>query len=354
MKEMYQDVFRLGNFSSGQSAYGYGPAGSMHVFDDGRGRGEYWTYSHGDMFAVNAFEMAFEERGALCCSHAEHLSICLYEDVHDVETRSFQMKPGAVLAYIAEEGGEFAARYGCGARMKGMSITVSPSYYRDYLEGRFGPIPDVRQAFAKLDGREDFPEMASLLRRIRGYRGSGMAASLFYEGAVAEAIGLVVGHAAGADVDASRLTPSDNDPGELDVLGAYLGDHLSQQMSVEMMARLACMGLTKFKLAFSAMGAPPPPTSTLCAWRGPANCSRPPTCPSPPWRSKSATAARALSRSRSGGPRASFRALIEIAIDNKPAVLAGPCPWMVLVPWREMPARRNVEAGRVPRATLVP
>jgi len=250
MKEMYQDVFRLGNFSSGQPAYGYGPAGSMHVFDDGRGHGEYWTYSHGDMFAVNAFEMAFKERGALCCSHAEHLSICLYEDVHDVEARGFQMKPGAVLAYIAEEGGEFAARYGCGARMKGTSITVSPSYYRDYLEGRFGPIPDVRKAFAMLDGREDFPEMASLLRRIRGYRGSGMAASLFYEGAVAEAIGLVAGHAAGADVGTSRLTPNDNDPGELDVLEAYLSDHLSQQMSVEMMARLACMGLTKFKLAF--------------------------------------------------------------------------------------------------------
>lgn len=40
--------------------------------------------------------------------------------------------------------------------MKGASITVSPIYYRDYLEKRFGPIPDVRQAFAKVGEHGDF------------------------------------------------------------------------------------------------------------------------------------------------------------------------------------------------------
>lgn len=250
MKDMYRAVFRLGHFIPERPAHGYGPAGNMYAFDDRRGHGEYWTHLHGGMFAVNAFEMAFEERSALRCRHAEHLSICLYEDVHGVEIRDFQMRPGAVSAYIAEEGGEFVARCGCGARMKGTSITVSPSYYRDYLERRFGPIPDVRGAFAELDGNGDFPEMVSLLRRIRGYRGGGMAASLFYEGAVAEAMGLMMGHVARAYAGASHLAPDGDDMTALDALKAYLNGHLDQQVSMERMARLACMGLTKFKLAF--------------------------------------------------------------------------------------------------------
>ncbi len=249
MKEMYRDMFRLGNFSPERPAHGYGPAGSVHAFDDERGRGEYWTYLHGGMFAVNAFEMTFEERSMLRYRHAEHLSICLYEDVRGVEVEGLRMRPGAVSVYIAGEGGEFAARCGRGARMKGASITVSPIYYRDYLEKRFGPIPDVRQAFAKVGEHGDFPEMASLLRRIRGYRGDGMAASLFYEGAVAEAMGLVMGRAAGTDGDGHGLA-DDDDLAALDALEAYLGGHLDQQVSVELMARLACMGLTKFKLAF--------------------------------------------------------------------------------------------------------
>lgn len=248
MEDMYRDVFHLGNFTPERPAHGYGPAGSMCAFSDERGRGEYWTHFHGGMFAVNAFEMTFEERGTLQYKHAEHMSICLYEDVHDVEVRGFQMRPGAVSVYIAEEGGEYAARYGCGARMKGTSITVSPRYYRDYLEGRFGPIPDVRRAFARMDGH-DFPAMVSLLRRMRGYRGDGMAASLFYEGAVAEAMGLMMGHAVGAD---GGLATSDEDLVALDELGVYLSGHLDQQMTVESMAKLACMGLTKFKLAFKS------------------------------------------------------------------------------------------------------
>lgn len=47
-------------------------------------------------------------------------------------------------------------------------------------------------AFRKIDQTSDFPEMSRLLTEIKDYRGEGIAAKLFYEGKVAEAVSMVV------------------------------------------------------------------------------------------------------------------------------------------------------------------
>ena len=43
---------------------------------------------------------------------------------------------------------------------------------RDYLQARFGNIPDVRRAFALVDGRTDFPELVALFKQVRAYQGT--------------------------------------------------------------------------------------------------------------------------------------------------------------------------------------
>ena len=48
------------------------------------------------------------------------------------------------------------------------------------------------EAFQKIDQTSYFPEMSRLLTEIKNYRGEGVAAKLFYEGKVAEAVSMVV------------------------------------------------------------------------------------------------------------------------------------------------------------------
>ena len=48
------------------------------------------------------------------------------------------------------------------------------------------------EAFRKIDQTTDFPEMSRLLSEVQNYRGDGIAAKLFYESKVAEALSLVV------------------------------------------------------------------------------------------------------------------------------------------------------------------
>ena len=82
-----------------------------------------------------------------------------------------------------------------------------------------------------------------------------MAATLFYEGAVAEALALVIERAAIIEAEraeGSVLTLSKEDRAALDDLSAYISGNLAGALSCEELARRACMGRTKLKAAFKA------------------------------------------------------------------------------------------------------
>lgn len=254
--DLYRKGFELWNMLPVKSAEGYCEAGTLYRFDHADGDGDYWVYFRSNLFAVNVFEMRFRRDGIMRYRHAEHLTIAYYDDVE----RTVQMTggvpvPQSVAAYIADEGFEYVVRFLPGARIKAASITISPDYYRDYLERRFGGIPDIRRAFAAVSGRQDFPELAGLLKQARAYRGTGMAADLFFEGLVAETIGLVIRKAseiAAERREGGQMRLQTADRTIMGELARYIDTNLSGDLSTPTLARRACMGATKFKAAFRA------------------------------------------------------------------------------------------------------
>lgn len=249
-ENIYQDAFRLWDFELSVPSNKYGPSGDLYSYNNTRGHGEYWVHFHENLFAVNVYEMFFEESGTMCYQHPEHLSICLYEDATNLWASNYHVQPGALSVYIAQDKQEYQVRFEAGSHIKATSLTISPDYYREYLQQRFGSVPNIPEAFAKMDGRKDFPELVSLLQRMRDYRGDGMAADLFYEGVVAEVVGLVVKRAADLDATEKSVVLAREDTTALDELEVYVQQHLNQNITVEHMARQCCMGLTKFKAAF--------------------------------------------------------------------------------------------------------
>lgn len=255
--DLYDEAFKKWNMVPIEPNDDYGPAGSLFRFDDGTGEGEYWAYFRDNLFAVNAFSMRFSRGGTMRLQHTEHVCLGYYETA-DLLVQNSALNPsaGALSAYIANEGAEYVAHYRPGAQTRAVSITVAPDYYRDLLRERFGDVPDVRRAFSLIDGRRDFPELIALFKQIRAYRGCGMAAELFYEGAVAEALALVIERAEALDRasdDApTRKRLSQADGAALDAVAAFMRTHLGEQITCDTLARRACMGRTKFKEAFKA------------------------------------------------------------------------------------------------------
>lgn len=254
--DIYDEAFRLWNMVPMDALDSYGAAGSLYRFDNDCGKGEYWVYFRDNLFAVNAFDMAFDRAGIMRYRHAEHLSISYYETADLVmQTGGCEPLAGSISAYVAEEGAEYVAFYQPGSATRATSMTISPDYYRDYLQARFGDIPDVRHAFKLVDGRRDFPELVSLFRQVRAYRGGGMVADLFYEGAVAEAMALIIERAADIEEDLAAggsLPLSREDCRALDTLCRHIKESPHADLSCEELARQACMGQTKLKAAFKA------------------------------------------------------------------------------------------------------
>lgn len=252
--DLYAKCFQAWDMVPATDFGDYGPAGELYRVANKAAEGEYWVYFRENLFAVNSFELVFHEKGEMRMRHLEHLSIGYYECSEGTEWESGNTpQAGSLAAYIGHDGDEYAARFEAGALYRATSITLSPDYYRSYLQQRFGTIPDLQHAFALVDGRQDCPDVAALFKRIRDYRGCGVAADLFYEGAVAEAVGLVMRHAAEIEEqsrsgEAGDLAPEDR--AALASVAAFIDDHLDGNLTCATLAREACMGQTKFKAAF--------------------------------------------------------------------------------------------------------
>ena len=253
--DMYDEAFRLWDMVPAGTVPGYGSAGSVYRFANGCGHGEYWAYFHDNLFAVNAFDMTFEHAGVMRYRHAEHLSIGYYEAADlIVQSGGSTLRAGAISTYLAEEGAEYVALYQPGSATRATSITISPDYYRDYLQARFGNIPDVRRAFALVDGRTDFPELVALFKQVRAYQGTGMAAPCSTRAPWPRRSRWSSNARRPARRARRRSAPSlsKEDRAALDDLSAHINGNLAGALSCEELARRACMGQTKLKAAFKA------------------------------------------------------------------------------------------------------
>lgn len=91
--------------------------------------------------------------------------------------------------------------------------------------------------------------MSRLLTEIKNYRGEGIAAKLFYEGKVAEAVSMVVEY---QKKHSEKITQklSRQDIESIQTVASYLGDHYASDISLERLTQIACMGTTKLKSCF--------------------------------------------------------------------------------------------------------
>lgn len=97
----------------------------------------------------------------------------------------------------------------------------------------------------------NFPKMSMLLKQVKDYRGEGMAASLFYEGKVAEAIALTVEwNKRNLERQEVERRLSSKDIEELKTITLFLNDHYAQDVTIEELTKIACMGATKLQSTF--------------------------------------------------------------------------------------------------------
>ena len=214
------------------------------------GEGYYWVYTQNDLFDIKIHDFWFHEDFFMNYESPEVLSITRYDSISGEELTPYRrMTAGCIKTFV---GGykPFKALVHKRVPIKSIGIEVTPLYYEDYLKQRYpGNYEHPLEAFRKIDQTMEFPAMSRLLHEVQTYRGRGIAADLYYEGKVAEAVSLVLEEQ--MRLDQKKVKPlTDADSARLDTVIAFLNDHYAFEVPLDQLAKIACMGTTKLKTSF--------------------------------------------------------------------------------------------------------
>ena len=199
----------------------YGPLGLCWKLSPEVGEGSYWTYGQRDLFDIKIHNFSFNKDFMLEFDLPECLSITRYDSISGEELSPYRrLSAGCIKTYV---GG-----------------------YKPYQVIVHKNIP-VRSIGID-DQTTDFPEMYRLLSELQSYRGTGIAAKLYYESKVAEALSLVVEYQKKRSVSDHKLASQDLE--RIQTVAAYLSDHYAGEVPIERLAQIACMGTTKLKSSF--------------------------------------------------------------------------------------------------------
>lgn len=216
------------------------------------GEGAFWIYGQKDLFDIKIHDFFFHRDFVLELDMPECLGIIQYESISGQELSPYRrLQAGSVMSFI---GGykPYKALIHKKIPVRSIGIEIMPSYYEDYLRKQYpGEYAGPQEAFAAVGQTTDFPEMARLLTQVKNYRGDGMAAKLFYEGKVAEAVSLVVERSKNPHQkkDARRRI-STQDIQQIEMIALYLNDHYAQDTSIGQLVKIACMSATKLQTTF--------------------------------------------------------------------------------------------------------
>lgn len=122
------------------------------------------------------------------------------------------------------------------------------------------------------------PDLVDLLRKARSYQGTGIAAELFYEGVISEAVAIVMQHSSLYPEKHGATRLSCEDRRAIDFICGYIASNLGEDLSCSHLAEELYIGQTKLKTLFkAATGMSPSATSYESAWRKHPDCSSRPT-----------------------------------------------------------------------------
>ena len=227
------------------------PAGLCFEPDPSLGEGYYWYYERPGMFAVSVMDLRPKIDYLLEYQQTDFISVNYYDTISAEELSPYRRLSANCIRGHVSNGELFRARYHKNMPLRGTELMLMPGFYHDYLEARYpGEFPDPKQAFLSVDGSTDFPALVLLLKQIGKFQGSGVAADLYFESKIAEAVSLIIERTKTTAPALAQKEVSQQDLVNLDAVRSYLEDHFAYNLKADQLAKIACMGQTKLRELF--------------------------------------------------------------------------------------------------------
>lgn len=250
IENYYQHKLLENGFCEEPANGSFNPIGKLYSIPAKIGKGVYWVYGQKNLYDIKIHDFYFYEDSFFDLQSRECLGICYYESISGEEISPYRrLTAGCVKCFI---GGLSPCKtlVHKNIPIRTIDIEIMPAYYEQYLKETFPSVyTDPHEAFHNISWSDNFPEMVHLLQQIWHYQGDGIAAKLFYEGKVAEALSLILEYNR-RQKNVVEVQISNQDMKSLENVAAYINDHFNNSISVEHLCHIACMGRTKFKTLF--------------------------------------------------------------------------------------------------------
>lgn len=251
--DYYEPLLTDHHFVSADGNNRFNSTGQCWRLSPELGEGFYWVYAKKDLYDIKIHDFYFHDDFFMEFDLPECLSITQYESISGEELNPYRrLSAGCIKTFI---GGDkpYKALIHKKIPICSIGIEVMPAYYEGYLKKQYlDDYISPLAAFKQVDQTMDFPAMAKLLHEVKSYRGDGIAAGLFYEAKVAEAVSLVVEEQE-KSLSRKEKQLTDQDIAQLENVIAYLNDHYAFDVPLERLSKIACMGTTKLKSSFKQL-----------------------------------------------------------------------------------------------------
>lgn len=250
LTDYYDPLLQNNNFRPISCPEKFNPSGNCWEIAPSIGNGYYWLYAKQDLFDIKIHDFCFHEDFCLDLKIPECISIQRYDSISGEELSPYRRLSAGDIQTIVGGKQRYRALIHKRIPIHAIGIEILPAYYEDFLKKQY-PYDyfNLPAAFQSIDQSTNFPAMSKLLFEIENYRGEGIAASLFYEAKVTEAIALVVNNQKKqAAKNAHPLSKEDIEG--LENVISYIGDHYTFDIPLERLANIACMSASKLKTCF--------------------------------------------------------------------------------------------------------
>ena len=246
----YNTLLTESSFTPIPNCEQFSPAGSSWQLSPELGGGHYWLYAQKDLFDIKIHDFYFHDDFVLNFDIPEGISITRYDSISGEELNPYRRLSAGSIQTIVGGKQHYKAIIHKRIPIHSVGIEVCPAYYEDYLKKQYPDAYfDLPAAFQCVDQATDFPAMSKLLFEIENYRGEGVAASLFYEAKVTEAVALVVDNQKKQTAKNAHPLSKEDIAGLRDVI-SYIADHYTYDIPLERLASIACMSASKLKTCF--------------------------------------------------------------------------------------------------------
>ena len=246
----YNTLLTESSFTPLPNCERFSPAGNSWQLSPELGGGHYWLYAQKDLFDIKIHDFYFHDDFVLNFDIPEGISITRYDSISGEELNPYRRLSAGSIQTIVGGKQNYKAIIHKRIPIHSVGIEVFPAYYEDYLKRQYPDAYfDLPAAFQCVDQAADFPAMSKLLFEIENYRGEGVAAALFYEAKVTEAVALVVANQKKQAAKNAHPLSKEDIAGLRDVM-SYIADHYTFDIPLERLASIACMSTSKLKTCF--------------------------------------------------------------------------------------------------------